>query len=270
MGLEGASAIVTGGASELGGATAEVLAAQGTRVTIFDLDEDAGQAHATKIGGKFVNMNVVDDVSIANGIAEAETAHGVARVLINCAGITIALKTVGREAQLHPLDQFRKVIEINLIGPFTVISKFTARLTEAETIGEERGVIINTASIAAFEGQVRQAAYSASKGGIMSITPPIARDLALTNKRVSAEDAAVLGLVTCVIEDEALGAEVGGTDGGDTGARSHPQSPAFKLQHEPGGADGARGPRHYRFRARCRRPREHRRLSWQEQTRFSI
>jgi NAD(P)-dependent dehydrogenase (short-subunit alcohol dehydrogenase family) len=178
MELRGVSAIVTGGASGLGGATAEMLAANGAKVTIFDLNEEAGQVHATKIGGKFVKVNVVDDASVAEGIAVAQAAHGIARVLVNCAGIAIAVKTVGRDAAAHPLEQFRKVIEINLIGTFNVISKFAAGLSVVAPIGEERGVIINTASVAAFEGQIGQAAYSASKGGVAGMTLPIARDLA--------------------------------------------------------------------------------------------
>jgi NAD(P)-dependent dehydrogenase (short-subunit alcohol dehydrogenase family) len=184
MDFKNAGAIVTGGASGLGGATAELLAANGAKVTIFDLNEDAGRAHAAKIGGQFVKVNVVDDASVAAGIAVAEAAHGVSRILVNCAGIAIAVKTVGREAAPHPLDQFRKVIEINLIGTFNVIAKFAARLSTAEPLGEERGVIINTASVAAFEGQVGQAAYSASKGGVTGMTLPIARDLAQYGIRV--------------------------------------------------------------------------------------
>jgi NAD(P)-dependent dehydrogenase (short-subunit alcohol dehydrogenase family) len=184
MELNGIGAIVTGGASGLGGATAEMLARQGAKVTIFDLNEEAGQAHAARIGGKFVKVNVADDASVTDGIAAAEAAHGVARVLVNCAGIAIAVKTVGREAAPHPLDQFRKVIEINLIGTFNTISKFAARLTQADPIGEERGVIINTASVAAFEGQIGQAAYSASKGGVAGMTLPIARDLSQFGIRV--------------------------------------------------------------------------------------
>jgi len=184
MELNGAGAIVTGGASGLGGATAEMLARMDAKVTIFDLNEEAGEAHAAKIGGKFIKVNVVDDASVTDGIAAAEAAHGIARVLVNCAGVAIAMKTVGRETAPHPLDQFRKVVEINLIGTFNVISKFAARLSLAEPIGEERGVIINTASVAAFEGQIGQAAYSASKGGVAGMTLPIARDLSQFGIRV--------------------------------------------------------------------------------------
>jgi NAD(P)-dependent dehydrogenase (short-subunit alcohol dehydrogenase family) len=161
-----------------------MLAEAGARVTVFDLNEEAGAATATAIGGRFHKVNVTDDASAAEGIEAAEAAHGVTRVLINCAGIAIAAKTVDREGRPHALDQFRRVIEINLIGSFNMISKVAARLIPAEPIGEERGIIISTASVAAYEGQVGQAAYSASKGGVVAMTLPIARDLAQFGIRV--------------------------------------------------------------------------------------
>jgi NAD(P)-dependent dehydrogenase (short-subunit alcohol dehydrogenase family) len=184
MDLNNVGVIITGGASGLGAATAELLAAQGAKVTIFDLNDGAGNAHAAKIGGKFFKVNVTDEASVAESIVSAEAAHGVARVLVNCAGIAIAAKTVGREAVPHSLDQFRKVVEINLIGMFNVITKFAARLSTVERLGEERGVIVNTASVAAYEGQIGQAAYSASKGGVVAMTLPIARDLAPLGIRI--------------------------------------------------------------------------------------
>ncbi|MFS0738441.1 SDR family NAD(P)-dependent oxidoreductase [Sphingomonas sp. 1P06PA] len=184
MELSGIGAIVTGGASGLGGATAEMLAKAGAKVTLFDLNEEAGQAQAAKIGGRFAKVNVTDDAEVAAAVAAAEEAHGVTRVLVNCAGIAIAVKTVGRDAVPHPLDQFRKTIEINLIGTFNVISKVAARLTQAEPIGEERGVIINTASVAAYDGQIGQAAYAASKGGVVGMTLAVARDLSQHGIRV--------------------------------------------------------------------------------------
>jgi NAD(P)-dependent dehydrogenase (short-subunit alcohol dehydrogenase family) len=184
MELKNVAAIVTGGASGLGGATAEMLSSQGAKVAIFDLNEELGQAHAAKIGGAFFKVNVTDDASVAAGIAGAEEAHGIARVLVNCAGIAIATKTVGREFAPHALDQFRKVIEINLIGTFNVISKFAARAATLELLGEERGVIINTASVAAYDGQIGQAAYAASKGGVVGLTLPVARDLSQYGIRV--------------------------------------------------------------------------------------
>jgi NAD(P)-dependent dehydrogenase (short-subunit alcohol dehydrogenase family) len=184
MNINGLAAIVTGGASGLGAATARMLTENGARVTVFDLNEEAGRQSAEAIGGRFVKVNVSDDASVAAGIAAAEEAHGIARVLVNCAGIAPAAKTVGKENQPHPLDIFRKTVEVNLIGTFNVISKFAARASAAEPVGEERGVIVNTASVAAFDGQAGQAAYSASKGGIVGLTLPVARDLAKSGIRV--------------------------------------------------------------------------------------
>lgn len=184
MNINGVAAIVTGGASGLGAATAEMLAKEGAKVTLFDMNEEAGKAQAEKIGGAFIKVNVTDTANVVEAIAAAEAKFGVARILVNCAGIATGAKTVGKEFAPHPMDQFRKTIEINLIGTYNVITHFAARLAAADPIGEERGVIINTASVAAFEGQVGQAAYSASKGGIVGMTLPIARDLAPIGIRV--------------------------------------------------------------------------------------
>ena len=184
MDIRDVAAIVTGGASGLGNATARMLAGAGAKVTIFDLNEDAGNTAAGEIGGRFVGVNVADDASVAAGLDAAEQAHGTARILINCAGIAPAIKTVGKENVPHPLDTFRKTIEVNLIGTFNVISKFAARLAAADEIDGERGVIVNTASVAAYDGQIGQAAYSASKGGVVGMTLPIARDLAQHKIRV--------------------------------------------------------------------------------------
>ncbi len=184
MNIDGIAAIVTGGASGLGAATAEMLASQGARVTLFDMNEETGKAQAEKIGGAFIKVDVTDEDNVREAVAAAEQAHGVARVLVNCAGIATGAKTVGKEFAPHPLGQFRKTIEINLIGTFTVITHFAARLAQAEPVGEERGVIINTASVAAFDGQIGQAAYAASKGGVAGMTLPIARDLAQYGIRV--------------------------------------------------------------------------------------
>ena len=178
MKLNGVAAVVTGGASGLGAATAEMLAGLGARVALFDMNEEAGVAHANKVGGAFFKVNVADETSVTAALAEAQNKHGVARVLVNCAGIVAGAKTVGRESVPHALDQYRKVIEVNLIGTFNMIAQFAALLSKAELIGEERGVIVNTASVAAFDGQVGQAAYASSKGGIVSLTLPVARDLA--------------------------------------------------------------------------------------------
>jgi NAD(P)-dependent dehydrogenase (short-subunit alcohol dehydrogenase family) len=184
MDIEGLAAIVTGGASGLGGATAEMLAGAGAKVTLFDMNAEAGGAHAERIGGRFVRVNVSEDEAVRDAVAEAEAAFGVARILVNCAGIAPASKTVGRGAAPHALDLFRRVIEVNLIGTFNVISKFAARLSVADPLGEERGVIVSTASVAAYEGQVGQAAYAASKSGVAGMTLPVARDLSQFGIRV--------------------------------------------------------------------------------------
>jgi NAD(P)-dependent dehydrogenase (short-subunit alcohol dehydrogenase family) len=184
MQINGLFAIVTGGASGLGEATAKMLAAQGAKVTIFDLNEEVGTATAQAIGGHFVSVNVADDASVTAGLEEAEGRHGVARILVNCAGIAPPARVVGKDGQPHSLDLYRKVIEINLIGTFNVLSKFSARLIQADPIGEERGVIVNTASVAAYDGQVGQAAYASSKAGVVGLTLCAARDLAQHKIRV--------------------------------------------------------------------------------------
>ena len=184
MELNGIGAIVTGGASGLGGATAKMLAEAGAKVAIFDVNEAAGQAHAKAIGGLFVRTDIADEASVAAAIEAAEASNGVARVLVNCAGVAPAVKTVGRENVAHPIDVYRRTIEINLIGTFLMISRFAARLAACEPIGEERGVIVNTASVAAYDGQIGQAAYASSKGGVAAMTLPVARDLAQHKIRV--------------------------------------------------------------------------------------
>jgi len=184
MDIQGLAAIVTGGASGLGGATAEMLAGAGAKVTLFDMNAEAGEAHAERIGGRFVRVNVSEDEAVRDAVAEAEAAFGVARILVNCAGIAPASKTVGRGAAPHALDLFRRVVEVNLIGTFNVISKFAARLSVADPLGEERGVIVSTASVAAYEGQVGQAAYAASKSGVACMTLSVARDLSQFGIRV--------------------------------------------------------------------------------------
>ncbi|MGH7104969.1 MAG: 3-hydroxyacyl-CoA dehydrogenase [Acetobacteraceae bacterium] len=184
MDLKRIAAIVTGGASGLGAATVRMLADHGAKVALFDLNEQPARELARQIGGLFCRVNVSDNASVAEGLAEAEQHHGVARVLVNCAGVAWAAKTVGKENLPHPLDAYRRVIEINLIGTFNVISKFAARLAAWRTEEEERGIIVNTASVAAYDGQVGQAAYAASKGGVVGLTLPVARDLAEHRIRV--------------------------------------------------------------------------------------
>ncbi|WP_426261014.1 SDR family NAD(P)-dependent oxidoreductase [Sphingomonas sp. DC1100-1] len=184
MNIDGIAAIVTGGASGLGGGTAKRLAAQGAKVTIFDLNADLGTALAQEIGGHFVRVDVTDEQAVADAIGEAEGLNGKARILVNCAGIGPPAKVIDRDGNALPLASFSKIVTINLIGTFNVMSKFAAALHTAAPIGEERGVVINTASVAAYDGQIGQAAYAASKGGVVGMTLPIARELARYGIRV--------------------------------------------------------------------------------------
>lgn len=184
MDISDKAAIVTGGASGLGGATAARLAKAGAKVTIFDLNDDLGSRHAAAIGGRFISVDVSKSDDVAAALEQAEAAHGIARIAVNCAGIGGPVKVIGREGSPHDLDLFSRTVTVNLVGTFNVLSKFAARLHTAEPVGEERGVIINTASVAAFDGQIGQAAYSASKGGIVGMTLPIARELARYGIRV--------------------------------------------------------------------------------------
>jgi len=177
-------AVVTGGASGLGKATAMMLAAAGAKVSIFDLNEEAGQAVADEVGGKYFSVNVADEASVAAALDAAQAAHGTARILVNCAGIAPAAKTVGKEYVPHSLDVFSRTVTVNLIGTFNMIAQFAARACRAEELDGERAVIVNTASVAAFDGQIGQAAYSASKGGVVGMTLPVARDLASLKIRV--------------------------------------------------------------------------------------
>lgn len=184
MEINGVAAIVTGGASGLGGGTAKRLAAQGAKVTVFDLNEEMGTALAEEIGGHFIRLDVTDEQAVADAISEAEGVNGKARILVNCAGIGPPAKVIDREGNPLPLSSFSKIVTINLIGTFNVLSKFAAALHAADPVGEERGVVINTASVAAYDGQIGQAAYAASKGGVVGMTLPIARELARYGIRV--------------------------------------------------------------------------------------
>ncbi len=183
MELNGCAAVVTGGASGLGEATARALAAVGVKVAIFDMNAAKGEAVAADIGGVFCNVNVTSDESVDAGFAAARAAHGQERILINCAGTGNAAKTASRsretgEIKHFPLDAFNMIIQINLVGTFRCVAKSAAgMLTLAPMADGERGVIVNTASVAAEDGQMGQAAYSASKGGVVGMTLPIARDL---------------------------------------------------------------------------------------------
>ena len=186
------AAVVTGGASGLGAATARALAAKGVKVALFDLNADLGEALAAEIGGTFCLVNVTDDASVDAGFAKARAAHGQERILVNCAGIGNAIKTVSRDRETgavkhFPLDAFNLVIQINLVGTFRCLAKSAAGMLTLDTVGDEgeRGAIVNTASAAAEDGQIGQAAYSASKGGVVGMTLPIARDLMNEGIRVN-------------------------------------------------------------------------------------
>lgn len=184
MDITGLGAVVTGGASGLGEGTARALSQAGAKVTIFDLNEERGKEIAAQIGGHYANVNVADEDSVNAGLDSAEAAHGATRVLVNCAGIAIGEKTHNK-GEPHSFKRFQKVITVNLIGTFNCISRVAVRMAASDPVnGEERGVIINTASVAAFEGQVGQIAYAASKGGVAAMTLPAARDLARDGIRV--------------------------------------------------------------------------------------
>ncbi|MDZ7629319.1 MAG: 3-hydroxyacyl-CoA dehydrogenase [Parvularculaceae bacterium] len=177
MKISGHSAIVTGGASGLGAATAEAISAAGGRVALFDMNAEKGEALAKIIGGVFCSVNVADENSVAAGIEKAVAAIGAPRILVNCAGVAIGEKTIGKNGA-HKLDSFKRVIDINLIGTFNVIRLVAAKMEALDPLDDgERGVIVNTASVAAFDGQIGQAAYAASKAGVVGMTLPIARDL---------------------------------------------------------------------------------------------
>jgi NAD(P)-dependent dehydrogenase (short-subunit alcohol dehydrogenase family) len=183
MQLDSMAAVITGGASGLGAATARHLASLGARVALFDRDTQAGEALAREIGGVFCQVDVTDEKQVDAGFALARQAHGQERVLVNCAGVGEAIRTAGLDKTTgapvnYPLDRFDRIIQINLVGSFRCIAKSAAgMLTLAPLADGERGVIINTASVAAEDGQIGQAAYSASKAGIVGMTLPIARDL---------------------------------------------------------------------------------------------
>ena len=186
MNIQGAAAIVTGGGSGLGRATAEALAAKGAKVAVFDINLAAAEEVAKAIGGIAVRCDVSDAASAEAAVAQAEAAHGPARILINCAGIGIAKRVVGRDGP-QPLIEFAKVINVNLIGSFNLIRLVAGSISKLEPLeGGERGVMISTASVAAYEGQIGQAAYSASKGGVVAMTLPIARELSQFGVRVNA------------------------------------------------------------------------------------
>jgi NAD(P)-dependent dehydrogenase (short-subunit alcohol dehydrogenase family) len=185
------AAVVTGGASGLGEATARALAERGVRVAVFDRDADKGERVAAEIGGVFAAVDVTSDEAVEAGFAKAREAHGQERILVNCAGVANAAKTVGRdkatgELKPYPIHQFELVVQINLIGSFRCLARSALGMAALEQLEDgERGVIINTASVAAQDGQIGQAAYSASKAGVLGMALPIARDLMSEGIRVN-------------------------------------------------------------------------------------
>jgi len=184
MNPSGQVAIVTGGGSGLGEATARALAAKGAKVAVFDVGIEKAEKVAKEIGGIAVKVDVSSAEAGEAAFADVEAKLGPARILVNCAGIGIAMKTTSKDGA-HPLDLYRKVIEVNLIGTFNMIRLMAVRAEKLEPLaGGERGVIINTASVAAYDGQIGQVAYSSSKGGVVGLTLPVARDLARAGIRV--------------------------------------------------------------------------------------
>jgi NAD(P)-dependent dehydrogenase (short-subunit alcohol dehydrogenase family) len=185
------AAVVTGGASGLGLATVKALRAHGVKVAIFDMNETTGAAAAAETGAVFCKVNVTDDASVDEGFAKARAANGQERVLVNCAGTGNAVKTASRdkntgEVKHFPLDAFNMIIQINLVGTFRCIAKSAAGMLTLDPLDDGfRGAIVNTASVAAEDGQMGQAAYSASKGGVVGMTLPIARDLSGEGIRVN-------------------------------------------------------------------------------------
>jgi NAD(P)-dependent dehydrogenase (short-subunit alcohol dehydrogenase family) len=178
------AAVVTGAASGLGEATARMLASQGVKVAILDMNAERGEAVAREIGGLFCKVDVTDEASIDAGLVKAREKHGVERILVNCAGVAPGRRTVTKKRETgelipHDLAGFRKTVEINLIGTYAMISKCAAAMAALEPVTPDggRGVIVNTSSVAAQDGQIGQAAYSASKGGVLALTLPVARDL---------------------------------------------------------------------------------------------
>jgi NAD(P)-dependent dehydrogenase (short-subunit alcohol dehydrogenase family) len=192
MRLDGSiAALVTGGASGLGEATARMLAASGAKVAILDRDAARGPQVAGEIGGVYVEADVTQEASVAAAIAAAAGRHGPARILVNCAGIAPGMRTVSKKRDTgewvpHDIATFAKVVAVNLVGTFTVIAKAAAAMAALDPVTPDggRGVIVNTASVAAEDGQIGQAAYAASKGGVVGLTLPVARDLAASGIRV--------------------------------------------------------------------------------------
>jgi NAD(P)-dependent dehydrogenase (short-subunit alcohol dehydrogenase family) len=186
MDLEGSSSIVTGGASGIGEASARQLAATGSRVVVADLNEDRGQAVASELGGLFVRCDVTSTDDADTAVAAA-SEMGPLRALVNSAGLGYAARTISRDNEPMDLERFEFVVRVNLIGSFNVLSRAAGAMAATEPLDEDgqRGAVVNMASAAAFDGQIGQASYSASKGGIVGMTLPIARDLSAVGVRVN-------------------------------------------------------------------------------------
>ncbi|HSW06169.1 SDR family NAD(P)-dependent oxidoreductase [Aquabacterium sp.] len=185
MKIQGQAALVTGGGSGLGEAVARALAAQGAKVAILDVNAEGAQRVAEAIGGLACRCDITDSASVTAALDAAQAAHGPARIVMNIAGIGTAKRVIQKDGSPAPLEDFERVVRINLIGTYNVVRLAAARIAPLEGLEDgERGVIVNTASVAAFDGQVGQEAYSASKGGIVGMTLPLARDLAQFGVRV--------------------------------------------------------------------------------------
>jgi NAD(P)-dependent dehydrogenase (short-subunit alcohol dehydrogenase family) len=185
MDVQGQAALVTGGASGLGAETARQLARAGAKVAILDLNIEAGEALAREVGGIAVRCDITSESSMQAALETARTAHGPARILMNCAGIGGARRLVGRDGKAMPLEEFARIVNVNLVGTFNAIRLAAADMVGLDPLEDgERGVIVCTSSVAAYDGQVGQAAYAASKGGITALTLPLARDLAQFGVRV--------------------------------------------------------------------------------------
>lgn len=192
MELNGTAAVVTGGASGLGEATARALAASGVKVGIFDLNGEKGRALAEEIGGHFCEVDITSSASVEAGFFSARQAHGQERILVNCAGRGNTFKTAQRSRETgeithFPIEEFEKVVLLNLVGTFRCVALSAAGMLTLDPLGEdsERGAIVNTASVAAIDGQAGQAAYAASKAGIVGLTLPVARDLRREGIRIN-------------------------------------------------------------------------------------
>jgi NAD(P)-dependent dehydrogenase (short-subunit alcohol dehydrogenase family) len=185
MKISGLAALVTGAGSGLGAETARELARHGAKVAVLDINESAAKAVAAEIGGLALRCDITDSASVNAALDAAREAHGPARMLMNVAGIGGARRLVGKDGTPMPIEDFQRIVNVNLVGTFNVIRLVAARMLKLEPMDDgERGVIVNTASVAAYDGQVGQEAYAASKGGIVSLTLPLARDLAQFGVRV--------------------------------------------------------------------------------------